>query len=257
MPGSSPTWTPAGVRAAFDRWLAVEPEHAAVLDEEARAYVDYHVVRYARLLSLVGELAADRPPAELRILDVGPNVQTALLRHAHPAAAVDTLGFAHPGLGSRAHERHTEFDLNCAADRARWPDLAPGYDVVVAAEVVEHLYTRLATVLACMASWLRPGGSLVIQTPNGAALHKRLRLLAGRSPVEPPRESRGNPGHFHEYTLAELREQAAAAGLTVLRLEVVNYFSGAGPVARAYGLAGRAMPPGLRHGVTLCAQPAR
>ena len=51
------------------------------------------------------------------------------------------------------------------------------YDVVVLAEVVEHLYTSLSIVLSWVAGWLRPPGFVVIKTPNGAALHKRLRLL--------------------------------------------------------------------------------
>jgi hypothetical protein len=250
-------WSAGEVRAEFARWQAAEPERAGVLDAEALAYVGYHAVRYARLLSTVDELAgAARPPDRLQILDIGPNVQTALLRAAHPGAVIDTLGFAHPAMVPNPPERHIEFDLNGVDSPLRRPSPEPGYDLVVLAEVVEHLYTSLSVVLSWVAGWLRPPGFVVIQTPNGAALHKRLRLLAGRSPVEPPRVSRENPGHFHEYTLAELRDQVAAAGLILQSLQVDNHFGGRSAAARLYRGFGRVLAPSLRHGVTLCARAA-
>jgi hypothetical protein len=248
-------WSRRDVRVEFARWQAAEPERARVLDAEALAYAGYHFERYARLLSMVEELsAAARPPDRLQILDIGPNVQTALLRAAHPRAVIDTLGFAHPAMTPSPAERHIEFDLNDADSPARRPPAERPYDLVVLAEVVEHLHTSLSVVLGWVAQWLRPPGFLVLQTPNGAALHKRLRLLTGRSPVEPPRASRQNPGHFHEYTLAELRAEVAAAGLVMQGLEVHNHFGGTSATERLYRGFGHVLPPSLRHGVTLCAR---
>ncbi|MGI8572039.1 MAG: methyltransferase domain-containing protein [Solirubrobacteraceae bacterium] len=254
---SAGPWSAGTVHAGFARWQADQPERSRVLDSEAIAYVDYHAERYARLLSLVGELAGHtRAPDRLRILDIGPNIQTELLREAHPNAVVDTLGFAHPAIPPRAHERHVEFDLNRLSTPGSGPQLAAVYDMAILAEVVEHLHVSVATVLRCVGGWLRPPGHVVVQTPNGAALHKRIRLLLGRSPVEPPRETPGNPGHFHEYTLTELRDQVAAAGLVIERLEVANHFGGQNARSRLYRTAGELLPPTLRHGITLCASPA-
>lgn len=190
------------------------------------------------------------------MLDVGPNVQTVLLRRAHPHAVIDTLGFAHPATPPRGGAAHVSFDLNALLEGGWRPRLRPRYDVIVVAEVIEHLRTPARDVLAFLAESLRDDGTLVLQTPNGAALHKRLRLLAGRSPVEPPRSSPENPGHLHEYTLAELRNSVEDARLRVHGLEVANIF-GSGSVARAYGLVGKLLPPSLRHGVTLWARAAR
>jgi hypothetical protein len=250
-------WSARQVRAEFARWQAAEPARAQLLDAEALAYVGYHAVRYARLLSTVEELAAAaRPPDRLHILDIGPNVQTALLRAAHPGAVIDTLGFAHPAMVPSQPERHIEFDLNDVHFPGRRPPAERLYDVIVLAEVVEHLYTSLSIVLSWVVQWLRPPGYVVVQTPNGAALHKRLRLLMGRSPVEPPRASRENPGHFHEYTLAELRDEVAAAGLVLQSLQVDNHFGGTSAAARLYRGFGHVLTPSLRHGVTLCARAA-
>ena len=103
------------------------------------------------------------------------------------------------------------------------------YDVIVLAEVLEHLHIPPH---ACSSSW--PGscerpGFIVLQTPNAAALHKRVALLLGRNPVEAPRVCQENPGHFHEYTVGELRHQVSAGGLVIDWLWTENYFgSGAG-----------------------------
>lgn len=252
------TWTAGKVREAFAQWQASQPERARILDAEAIAYVGYHAERYARLLSLIDELAASIQPRDrLRILDVGPNIQTELIRGAHPDAVVDTLGFAHPAIPARDDDRHIELDLNELAIAERCPDLAAVYDLVILAEVIEHLHTAPASVLSCIAGWLRPRGHVLIQTPNGAALHKRVRLLLGRSPVEPPRDTPQNPGHFHEYTLAELRDQVAAAGLVIERLEMANHFGDEGFANLLYRAAGWVLPPTLRHGVSVCARPVQ
>ena len=232
-----------------DRKPTFERELAAVPDtrdrEEWRTYLAYHERRYAVLSSVAHELLAGRP--EPRILNIGPMFETTLLRAT--GATVDTLGFPHPLFPPRAHERHIDADLNESA--------SPGngsYDLVVMAEVIEHLHAAPAGVLRGLAARLRPDGALIVQTPNAVALHKRLRMLAGRNPLEPIRADPANPGHFHEYTLGELRDAAAEADLEVAGWRADNYF-GAGPAARAYATLGRVLPPSLRHGITIWARP--
>lgn len=215
---------------------------------EVEAYRRYHARRFAVLCDEVAR-AAGRPGA--RILDVGPNLQTALLRERLPAARVDTLGFAHPLVPPREGERHVEIDLNDAA-RGVGERGEERHDAVVLAEVIEHLHAPAEDVLGYLSSWLRPGGTLVLQTPNAVALHKRLRMLAGVNPFEPIRRSRANPGHFHEFTLRELDAAARRAGLDPAGVIAANYFGERTPGARAYRALGRVLPPSLRHGITAC-----
>ena len=205
---------------------------------ECSAYLDYHARRYATLMAVLDDLLAGC--ARPRILDVGPMFETGMLRAS--GATVDTLGFANPLFPARGPERHLEVDLNAPAE--------PGdgaYDAVVLAEVIEHLTRAPAPVLEWLSTWLRPAGWIVVQTPNAVALHKRLRMLAGRNPIEPVRADARNPGHFHEYTLAELRAAAADAGLAVGGWRTENYFG----TNRAYAALGRVLPPSLRHGITV------
>jgi hypothetical protein len=214
--------------------------------EEARAYLRYHARRFALLRDTVAGLVSS--PAA-RILDVGPNLQTALLRQTLPRAHVDTMGFAHPIVPPRSGEIHIELDLN----RAVWDASKRGdgrYDVVVLAEVIEHLHQPAELVLRYLAGWLGPGGVLLVQTPNAVALHKRLRMLVGISPFEPIRLSKDNPGHFHEFTLSELRDTACKAGLRPAGAITANYFGEPTITGRAYAALGKVLPPTLRHGIT-------
>jgi hypothetical protein len=249
-------WTRGQVLTEFRGWRAAWPEQAGLLDAEALEYVEYHATRYARLLDAVQELAGGlRSRNALEILDVGPNIQTALLRTIQPQVVVDTLGFANPAVPPREPEQHVAFDLNQSSERARWPVLDRQYDVIVLAEVLEHLHIPASSVLEFLGGRLRRPGFIVVQTPNAAALHKRLALLLGRNPVEAPRVCRENPGHFHEYTVRELRHQVRAGHLVIDWLRTENYF-GAGRRADLYRAAGRLMPATWRHGVTLCAHAA-
>jgi SAM-dependent methyltransferase len=209
---------------------------AAELSEEWRVYRAYHARRYAALRTLAAKLGGSAP----RVLDVGPMFEAQILRDG--GAHVDTLGFENPAFPPRDGERHLEIDLNDPDGSGN-----ASYDLVVAAEVIEHLHSSPVTVLEYLGTWLRPGGWLVLQTPNATALHKRLRMLLGRNPIEPIRADRSNPGHFHEYTLRELREAAADAGLTVGGWRTANYFGS----SRADAALGRVLPPGLRHGITI------
>lgn len=217
------------------------------LDAENATYVAYHARRYARLLQTVDRCLPARTPAA--ILDVGPSFQTRLMQERYPGALVSTLGFAHPRFAPSPGARHVEFDLNEAgAD----PPPGPGgadQDVITMAEVIEHLHTAPELVLGQLRTWLAPGGALILQTPNAVALHKRVRMLAGRNPLDPIRREVRNPGHFHEYTAHELHAAAEAAGLQVEELAADNYF-GSSRAHRAYGAAARALPLTLRHGLT-------
>jgi hypothetical protein len=183
-----------------------------------------------------------------RILAVGAVFEAELLRAYVPDARVDTLGFENPRFPPREGEHHVEVDLNELSDTG----VAGEHDLAVMCEVIEHLHVPPAGVLGALGRAVRPGGALVLQTVNAVALHKRLRMLVGRSPFEPIRDSVANPGHFHEYTAPELVSVARGAGWEPLSLTTANYFRPAGGFGRLYGVVGRTLPPGLRHGITVC-----
>jgi trans-aconitate methyltransferase len=218
------------------------------VDAESAHYLRTHARRYELLLATVERLLAGRP--EPAILDVGPAYQTELLRRRLPGAVVNTLGWADGRFGLRPGERHVELDLNETRDAGRWPDPLP-HDLVVLAEVIEHLYTAPVHVLRFLATFLRPGGRLVLQTPNAAALFKRLNLLRGRNPFEPIRERLDHPGHFREYTVDELLALGASAGLSVDEWRTDNSLDHGSRKHRAFVALAPLLPARWRDGITV------
>lgn len=220
---------------------------AQARNDEERRYLETHSRRYEFLL--------DRLHAPARLLDVGPSYESALIRSLFPSTQVDTLGFHDERFPLREGETHTEFDLNDAADPNRWPSLDP-YDAIVCAEVIEHLYISPLHLLRMLRSLVAPEGSVVIQTPNAAAIERRFWLLAGRNPFEPLREDLHHAGHFREYTLAELVDLAGRTGFAVVFAERRNYFLSGSRKNRLLVEAGFLIPSPLRHGITLELRPA-
>ncbi len=82
------------------------------------------------------------------------------------------------------------------------------FDAIYAGEIIEHLVER-PEALRAWVSLLRPGGRLVLTTPNRRHLWARV---TGRERVQ-------NPEHLHEYTVAELRSEIEAAGARIRHLE--------------------------------------
>jgi SAM-dependent methyltransferase len=220
------------------------PGQPQLPDEET--YLRTHARRYALLLELVKSFAPRT------ILVVGPSYESVLLREAVPGATVDTLGWEDHRFPRVDGERHLQHDLN----DLEYPQLEP-HDLVVCAEVIEHLHVSPVPMLRVLAGSLVPGGRLLIQTPNATALPKRLRMLLGRNPYEPVRDEPGNPGHFHEYTVEELREAVEAAGLEIERLVSANYFDHGSRKNRVYRALGPVLPSTLREGITVVARSSR
>jgi 2-polyprenyl-3-methyl-5-hydroxy-6-metoxy-1,4-benzoquinol methylase len=90
---------------------------------------------------------------------------------------------------------------------------AGAFEAVVAGEVIEHVVDT-DHLLSEAARVLRPGGALVITTPNLASLENRIRLLLGCYPMWMDHRVAGT-GHLRYYTPGLLRAQLAQHGLRV------------------------------------------
>ena len=106
--------------------------------------------------------------------------------------------------------------------------LEPGrYDVVLCMGVIEHVPHTARVLLEPLSRVLKPGGMLLMDTPNLVQLANRQKLARGESvwppiaiqyPAEVPFE-----GHHREYTVEEMVWMTEAAGHDVLGVDLYNY----------------------------------
>ena len=101
------------------------------------------------------------------------------------------------------------------------------FDAVICGGVVEHIPHTPRMLLETVTSVLRPGGVLILDTPNLAYLYKRLALLEGQSIFAPIAQQYYTElpfeGHHREYTVAEVDWMLQAVGHEVVSIETFNY----------------------------------
>jgi len=217
---------------------------------EAKAYFEYHRRRYAMLARLVRDLANkvkdDRPA---RVTIIGPGYEVPII------SLVADVEIVTVGLGESSvvdGRRHIQFDLRWLLDGVAVPDLEPA-DILLLCEVIEHLPYPPEIALSAFIPKVRVGGALVIQTPNAARLDARMKLLAGKNPFELLRSSLENPGHYREYTVADMERMALGTNLSVDSVTCHNYLNGGGRhpiVHKAYVRFESVVPTTLREGIT-------
>ncbi|MFE9659528.1 methyltransferase domain-containing protein [Streptomyces sp. NPDC005955] len=215
-PLTPPVTPPAPAPAARGLRDFYEDPSVPVASGDARS------VRQARMLAAALGPAADRPAV---VLDVGCGDGSAA-RAAGPLLAghrVIGVDWSHHAL-RRARHHLTDVVRGELAD-GRLPLRSGCADAVLFSEVIEHLVDPDAA-LDELRRVLRPGGHLMLSTPNLAAWYNRGLLLAGVQPVFSEvslRGIHGRPGrevigHLRLYTARALREFVAASGFEVVRL---------------------------------------
>ena len=95
-----------------------------------------------------------------------------------------------------------------------FPYLPETFDAVLAKQVCEHLADTRQFFSECRRV-LKPGGVLIVGTPNLASLSNRVRLLFGLYPTFMDYEMEGGYGHVRYYTLKTLLGQLRGLGFEV------------------------------------------
>lgn len=144
-----------------------------------------------------------------RVLDIGCNdgtISSQLLK----------LGIRVCGLDLSAENvrqaRERGIDAAVGNAREKLPFEEGYFDVVFAGEIIEHLYDPEAFMRE-VRRVLRPGGAIVLTTPNLASLGNRMRLLVGRYPkLMSPYLSEGMGDHIHMFTVDTLERLFVKTG---------------------------------------------
>ena len=95
--------------------------------------------------------------------------------------------------------------------------VAAGYDVVVAADVLQRL-AHPDRLLREIRSVLRPGGQVLVRVPNGVHWYPRLRFASGRFDYD--RRGILEAGNLRFFTRRSLRRMVASTGYDLLEEQV-------------------------------------
>lgn len=196
--------------------------------------------RLANVLSLLPPLAGRR------LLDIGCGMGTFTIEAARRGARALGVDFAPAALTTAVHVARAEGADGARfvrADAARLPVADASMDVVLAADVTEHLDDdTLARILAECERVLRSGGVLVIYTPEQSHIFERLRERGALAP---------DPSHIGVRSAEQLAHAAESAGLAV---ETVRHLPSHVPVWNLLERAFAAHVPLLRRRIGLVAR---
>ncbi len=208
---------------------AVEPHVALLSADSMRLYLRMNVVRVVRLVDSLRRRGVETGT----VLEVGAwfgSFALSLSRLGYQVVACDryeSYGGAFAGHvelmernGVRIVSTRRESELSQIASLGQ-------FDVVVAGAVIEHVPHTPRSLLEPLLGAVRPGGLLLLDTPNVARYWNRRALERGETifqpledqyACEPPWE-----GHHREYTAAELEWMMQRVGCEDVEVEFVDY----------------------------------
>jgi len=200
----------------------------ALAGYEWTAYLHCSIARIVRVLR-----ALQQQSAGARVLDFGSyfgNFSLACRSAGYAVDAVDSYdeygaAFASVVAAQRAAGVSIQDFSRTGIDLAATPDAT--YDAVLCMGVIEHIPHTPRLLLDTLTRVLKPGGSLILDTPNLAYLYKRLALLDGGTIFCPIAQQYYTElpfeGHHREYIVDEIAWMLNEAGHEPISLETFNY----------------------------------
>lgn len=213
------TETPAAGGETLRRFY--EDPRVPVGSGEGRAH------RQLRMLKAL--LATADAPQVIVDVGCGDGAATGLVRKLG-CAQHTIVGVDWSMMALRAARRHDLLLIRGAIDAPGLPFGTGSVDVVILSEVIEHLVDT-DSALDEIHRVLRPGGRLLVSTPNLAAWYNRGLLALGIQPIFSEVSLRGvygRPGsrvagHLHMFTKRALTEFLTARGFACERVDGAPY----------------------------------
>jgi glycosyltransferase involved in cell wall biosynthesis/SAM-dependent methyltransferase len=209
----------------------VEYLNAWALNDESRKYLETHQTRLVKTL----EITPPGGPCD-RILEMGAYLQIT------PALKTklgygDVRGCYYGKLGRTDHrvvESAEGETFGCQidhfdAEKDPFPYPNGHFSTVLCCELIEHLFEDPMHLMSEVNRILKPGGHLVLTTPNVAALRGISAILQGYHPgffhayIKPAESGEVDARHNREYTPREIHQLLDNSGFEVVRLETGEF----------------------------------
>ncbi len=195
-------------------------------EKHKNEYISMHKKRFD---FLVKKIKKYQNSPDIKILDIGRSPFTKIL--SNNFSNISTLGLPpeHTLLDKTdpidvKKIPYLIFDLNDSCNRDSWIKLEE-QDIVIFAEVLEHLAVHSQCVFEFINNCLKINGILICQTPNAVSLSKRLKMIFGLNPFQEfIIELEKGQHHFREYTKAELSKFGKECGFVLVEHSFENYF---------------------------------
>jgi SAM-dependent methyltransferase len=192
-------------------------------------YLDNQRYRFELLVNIIAQ-----HNSKTEILDIGPSPFTLILRRLFPESKIATLDMTEY-LKPLCESWDVDFQLvNLGKDNLPWEEGA--FDIIILGEVLEHIASHPGKILRECFRVLKPGGILIITTPNFASLENRIKLAAGQHIQEYWVEN-DIPGriHYREYLKSELEREVKHAGFSILKSKYARYWETPGNIKIVLG----------------------
>ena len=156
------------------------------------------------------------------VLDVGCRDGTISKIIEHKGNKVETVEISDYSIRKAREKGLVVYDLDL---NTQWAECIPkDYDVVFAGEVLEHIF-ETDSFLQNIRKVLKPGGFLVLSTPNLASLGRRILLLFGMNPVMELTTRDNQAGHVRYFVFKSLKTILNDNGFSIVEFtsDVVNF----------------------------------
>ena len=193
----------------------------------SRSYVETHKTRLARTLEITPPGAPEHSILEMgAYMQITPALQTKLGYGSVRGCYFGPAGESHVSSAeSTTGERfECRIDLfNAETDRYPYPD--ESFHTVLCCELIEHLFQDPMFLMSEVNRILKPGGHLVLTTPNIASLRGVEAILQGYHPgffhayIKPSESGEVDARHNREYTPEEVHHLLTNSGFDVTLLE--------------------------------------
>lgn len=192
----------------------------SLLGADAAYYDKTHIRRYARTLETLVDHIQDND----NLLELGTSSVIPLaLQQLKPGVDVTVTDFGYE-LGTagkmtcelNGHQR-TKIPYYCVdLETMPLPAKDSIFDVVICCEVLEHMDVDPMFMLSEVNRVLKPGGIMLLTTPNITSTHALYKMLRGIEPYFFMQYHKdGNPyRHNYEYSMGGLTSLLTAAGFT-------------------------------------------